>query len=258
MNIIKIKSSQGCLGKNKGCEKAPDAIVENLKQFHANENEWEPKFEIDEAEIAESDLEKTFDSISKKAEEVLDEKTIFLGGDHSITYATVRGFSKKFENPGVIIFDAHPDAESDFIPTHEDILRALVNENLIKPENIILLGTRNWHSEEIKFLKQHKIKYFSMQEISKEGIHDICDSVMSVAKEWGALYVSVDIDVLDPAFAPGTGYPEPGGMASRELIYFLQRMKMLKNFKAADIVEVNPEKDELTAKLGAKLVIELT
>ncbi len=261
MKIIKIKSSQGCLGKNKGCEEAPNVIVEKLKDFYLSEEGLLPRFDIDEVEIVESNLEETFRNIENKAKEVFKEsdKAIFLGGDHSISYATIKAFSQCFENPGVIIFDAHPDAESDFIPSHEDILRAMVNENLIKAENIILVGIRNWHSEELEFLKKHKIKFYSMSEISKEGIHEVCDSVMSVAKNFSALYVSIDIDVLDPAFAPATGYAEPGGLTTRELIYFLHRLKLLRNFKAADVVEINPikDKDEQTVKIGAKLAIEL-
>jgi len=92
-----------------------------------------------------------------------------------------------------------------------------------------------------------------------EGIKEVSESVMSVAKNFGSLYISVDIDVLDPGFAPGTGYPEPGGLTTRELLFFLHRLKKLHNLKAMDIVEVNPDKDvnELTSKLGAKLVVEL-
>ena len=63
----------------------------------------------------------------------------------------------------------------------------------------------------------------------EEKIGEICDSIMYVAKNFGALYISVDIDVLDPAFAPGTGYKEAGGMSTRELLYFLQRLRKLKN-----------------------------
>jgi len=261
MKIIKIKSSQGSLGKNKGCEEAPDKIIEAMHDLYLNEDGMLPQFDVDEAEIIKDNIEETFDRITEKAKQSFEEadKVIFLGGDHSISYAAVRGFSKKFENPGIIVFDAHPDAESDFIPSHEDIIRAMVNENLIKPENIILIGIRNWHSEEMDFLKKNKIKFFNMKEVSREGISDVCDRVMSYAKEFGGLYISVDIDAVDPAFAPATGYIEPGGLTSRELIYFLQRLKLLKNFRGGDIVEINPAKDKdgRTVKLGAKLIVEM-
>jgi len=73
------------------------------------------------------------------------------------------------------------------------------------------------------------------------------------------LYVSIDIDVLDPAFAPGTGYREPGGLSSRDFIYLVQRINKIKNLKAVDIVEINPDKDikNQTVKLGAKILSEL-
>ena len=97
-----------------------------------------------------------------------------------------------------------------------------------------------------------------MKNISIEGIRNICDALMESAKNFDGLYVSFDIDAVDPAFAPGTGYPEPGGLTSRELFYFVHRLKNLKNLKAFDIVEVNPEKDinDITSRLAAKLCVE--
>ena len=83
---------------------------------------------------------------------------------------------------------------------------------------------------------------------------------MSVARQFGALYLSIDIDVLDTAFAPGTGHTEPGGLTTRELLYFVHMLKNLKNLKMADIVEINPKKDlnDMTSKIGAKLLVELS
>jgi arginase family enzyme len=184
---------------------------------------------------------------------------LFLGGDHSVTIPIVKAFSSVYpENPGVIIFDAHPDAENDFV-THEDLLCALVNQKVIVTENIILVGTRNWDKNEIEFIQKNKIKYFPMKEIIKDGIHEVSESLMSVAKNFNSLYVSIDIDVLDPAFAPGTGYNEPGGLSTRELLFFLHRLKKMKNLKAFDLVEINPSKDinEMTSKVGAKILVEL-
>ena len=93
----------------------------------------------------------------------------------------------------------------------------------------------------------------------QENIGEVCDLLMERVRNSDAFYISIDIDVIDPAYAPGTSYQEPGGMSSRELIYFLQRLTLLKSFKAADIVEINPDKDgtSRTVKLGAKLSAEL-
>lgn len=263
MKLIKVPFSAGGLGKTKGCELGPDKIVEKLKEFHLSEGGMLPNFDVEEVKVMQDNIEESFKSIANGAESILkdNDKPIFIGGDHSVTYPLVEAFSKTFDNPGLVVFDAHPDCESDFLPaTHEDIIRGLIKNGIVKKENIILVGLRNWHKEEYNFIKENKIKYFDMKEISMEGIKEVSESVMSVAKNFGSLYISIDIDVLDPAFAPGTGYPEPGGLTTRELLFFLHRLKMMKNLKAMDIVEVNPSKDvnELTSKVGAKLVLELT
>ncbi|MFH1850096.1 MAG: arginase family protein [archaeon] len=101
-----------------------------------------------------------------------------------------------------------------------------------------------------------KIKYYTADEILKCGVHEVSDSVMSVAKNWGALYISVDIDVVDPAFAPGTGYLESCGISGRELLLFLSRLRWLKNLVAVDLVEINPNLDPTgtTVDLGARLI----
>ncbi|MCK4522363.1 MAG: arginase family protein [Nanoarchaeota archaeon] len=260
IKIIKIPSSQGGLGKADGSELAPDRIIEQTKDLFVSEDETIPKLEIDEVKIIESNIEETNKNIYKKAKQVLKEKPVFLGGDHSITYPLVKAFSETFENPGIIIFDAHPDAENDFNPpTQEDLLPVIVNQNIIKKENIILVGTRNWHQNEIEFLKNNNIRYFHMKEIAEKGISAIAESIISIAKNFNALYISIDIDVLDPAFAPGTGYNEPGGLTSRQLLTLLKKLKTLNNIKAYDIMEICPKKDinNITSKMGAKLIIEL-
>ena len=124
---------------------------------------------------------------------------------------------------------------------------------------VIIVGLRNWHSNEYNFLKDKKVKYFTMKEVFERGVREICDSVMFVAKQWPSLYLSIDIDAVDPAFAPGTGHKSPGGLTSRELLYFVQRLMNLHNLKMFDIVEINPAKDvnNLTVKLGAKIIREL-
>ena len=170
-----------------------------------------------------------------------------------------KAFSERYSNPGLIVFDAHPDCENDFSPpTHEDYLRMLIKDGYVKPENVIILGVRNAHSNEIKFMKENSIRNVTARQ-AFNNVPDICDGVMEWARDFDGFYVSVDIDAVDPAFAPGTGYIEPGGFSSRELIYFIQRLKLLKNFKSADLVEVNPEKDinGMTVALAARLITEM-
>lgn len=259
MILIKVKSSQGCLGKNLGCELAPDKIIEQLKEIYLTEDFKEINFRVSEVDIDKTNIEKTNENIRNKAKEVLDKFPVFIGGDHSVSYPIFQAFSE-LKNPGIIVFDAHPDCENDFNPpSHEDWLRMLIKNNHLKKENVILVGIRNMHKNEIEFLRENKINFFTMKHIFEEGVKEICDSVMEFARRFDNLYLSLDIDVADPAFAPGTGYLENGGLTARELIYFIQRLKLLKNLKAVDIVEVNPQKDfnNITSRLAAKLITEL-
>lgn len=252
MKIVKVKSSQGCLGKNKGCEKAPDEIVKELENFYLNEKGFRKDFESVDCEVVENNIEETNQNIMNI------EGDVFLGGDHSITYASFIGFAKKFTNPGLIIFDAHPDCENNFKPpSHEDFVKVLIEDGFLKKENLIIVGVRNWHKKEFYYLKENKIKYFVMKNM--KDMEDVCDSVMELSNNFDGLYLSIDIDCVDPAFAPGTGFIEPGGMSSRDLIYFVQRLKLLRNLKRTDIVEVNPDKDVngMTVKLAAKVLGEL-
>ena len=141
-------------------------------------------------------------------------------------------------------------------PTHEEWLRALIEKGF-PAESIMLVGIINSDVEEIKFLAKNKIKVMNIDNLLL-NIEDACDTIMefSNGKE---LYLSLDIDVVDPAFAPGTGYKEPGGLTSRQLIYLIQRLNKVKGLKGIDIVEINPllDKEGLTVKLGAKILSEL-
>jgi len=248
------------LYRTEGCELAPDKIIGQLKDIFTNEEGKPLNFKIDEVKPNKLDIEESYSWLSKKASEVfsLQEFPVFLGGDHSITFPIVNEFRKKFSNPGLIIFDAHADAMQEFKPaTHEDLLRALISSGF-PAKNMIVVGVRNIHPDEKEFMLKHKINRFTAREIF-DNINAACDALTESARKFDAIYVSVDIDVLDPAFAPATGYLEPAGLSSRELIYMLQRLKLSKNLRAADIVEINPTKDinDMTSKLGAKIIAEL-
>jgi len=259
MKILKVPCSVGGLGKGTGAERAPDKIVGFLKKFYLSEQAKFPNYDVDSVEIVPNNIEDSMKNIQAKVAE-LKENFILLGGDHSVTYPSFKAFAANFKNAGIVVFDAHPDCMQPFsAPTHENFLRTLIEDGILNPENVLIVGVRNWDKEEYKFLKEKKIKYYSMSEISYEGTRSVCDAVMAAAKDWDGMYLSIDIDAVDAAFVPGTGYPEVGGLTSRELLYFVQRIKNLNNLKAADVVEVNPPKDinDMTSLLAAKLVIEL-
>ncbi len=134
----------------------------------------------------------------------------------------------------------------------------LIKEKIVKSENVILIGIRNADVKELEFIKKYKIKIFTSKQLFN-NLENSCDTIMEYAKDFSDLYISIDIDCLDPAFAPGTGYLEPGGLSTRELIYLIQRIKLLKNIRKYDLVEVNPEKDFnlITCKTAARIIKEI-
>jgi len=265
MFIVKVPGING-LGKTKGCEKAPNVILEALKDIHSNESGKPIDFrllDLEEIHLDNYNLELTNNLIYKNSFKMFETqpKTLFIGGDHSISYSITRGFFDSCQNSGkqpcLIVFDAHADCMKPMKePTHEEWLRKLVEDGF-PVKNILLVGVRNMWQDEIIFLKEKGIRMISMNQFL-DNLQDTCDIIMEFS-DGKNLYVSIDIDVIDPAFAPGTGYQEPGGLSSRDFLYIIQRMNKIKNLRGMDLVEINPEKDKdnQTIKLGAKIIAEL-
>ena len=256
--IVKVPAINA-LGKTDGCEKAPDAILDEINEFYSNESFLNPKFYIKKININLRNLDETNNKIYQESKKLMQEqnRTIFLGGDHSISYSLIKAFFETHENACLLVLDAHADCMHNFKPpTHEDWLRTLIEENLVKPENILLVGLRNLEETEISFLKKYGINYFSCKEIFENSLQDSVHAIMEIVRKYKNLYLSLDIDIVDPAFSPKVSYPEPGGLTSRELLFFIQKILLLKNLKAADINEVNAT-DKLGIKLAAKIVKEL-
>ncbi|MCH8945383.1 MAG: arginase family protein [Nanoarchaeota archaeon] len=269
MFIVKVPGING-LGKTKGCERTGEAIINELRNIYTNEQGKLVNvdlLDLEEIHLDNSNLELTNDLIYKNSIKIFETKpkSIFLGGDHSISFSITKAFFDYCKNsdkePCLIVFDAHPDCMEPVdknAPTHEEWLRGLV-ELGFPPENILLVGVRNSDFKETVFIKEKGIRTIPVDQLT-EDLHETCDAIMEFSNN-KETYVSIDIDVIDPAFAPSTGYPEPCGLTSRDFLYILKRLNKIKNLKAVDLVEINEEKDKqkenITVKLGAKIVSEL-
>jgi len=262
MQIIKI----GLINNKenvKGCESAPNSILKALKNIGSNEKgelTQYDKLDLEEIHIDSNNLEEANHLIFENSKEIFEKSffSIFLGGDHSISYPIVRAFNKIEKNPMLIVFDSHPDClESGKIPNNRQWLGKLIVEGY-NPNGIILISTRNISSNEMEFLEKNKILIIKM-DLLMEDIESVCDLIMERARNSSGFYISIDIDCIDPAYAPGTAELEAGGLSSRQIIYFIKRLKLLKNLRGVDIVEINPKLDfnNMTVKLGAKILSEL-
>ena len=233
MILTKIPTSLGNMNKNKGCEKAPDEIIKELRNIEINELLKEIKYEISEVKVS-SNLDETNRNIENSKGD------IFIGGDHSITYSLFK--SLKSKNKGLIIFDAHVDLDNyTKTPTH-----------------LVIIGTRRYWKNELDYIKEKNIRLITNKQIFENSIEDTCDTIMENFRKFDELYISIDIDVLDPSIVPGTYYTEPNGLQLNQLLYFIRRLKLLKNIKKIDLVEVNPDiENKITIKTAAKIIGEL-
>lgn len=261
MKLIQVPFSGAGLGHGNGSNKAPEKIIEQLYDMFADENGERVEFIEETIQVDEEHFANSHKAISEYMK-TQQEKAIIIGGDHSITHPLIKGLVEgKYLNAKgfhLVIFDAHPDLMDDFRPpTQEDYLRVLIEEELLDPKDITLLGVRNWDLQEITYLKEKKVTCFTAKEIFEKGIKQIMNEVILRINK--PLYVSLDIDVVDPVEAIGTGYLEHGGLSSRELIYALQELKKTEKLTMIDMVEVNPERDinNMTSKLAAKCIVEL-
>lgn len=245
MQIIKVPGVNGS-DKSIRMRNAGNAVISELGNSSLLDLE---EIHVDNRNLGEQE-QLIFDNAKNALENK--EKVIFLGGDHSISYSVGRAFQQVFPDCFLIVFDAHADCmPAGKNPTNKQWLRSLV-ESGWKSGDIILLGLRKIENEERQFLEKNKIRSYEMRNIDNK--EDICDLIME-ASQGKNLYLSIDIDVVDPAFAPGTLELEPGGFSSSEILYFARRLARMKNLKAVDIVEVF-EDDRLTVKLASRILQE--
>ena len=208
-------------------------------------------------------IEHTMDAITKAASEIINSGTtlITLGGDHSIALPLLRAHCKKYGPVSLVHVDAHIDTwESEFeaVPySHGTPFRHALKEGLIRKGEYVQIGIRGPLSGENDYEENERLgaRRIGIHEVMEKGIPEILKEVHE--RMQGPVYVTVDIDSADPAFAPGTGTPEVGGLTSYQLLQLVRGLHGW-NLVGFDLVEVSPPFDhgDITAILAANLVFE--
>lgn len=207
-------------------------------------------------------LEKTLRSLEIVIGEIIkaNKIPIIIGGEHTITAGSFKALSKESV---IIIFDAHLDLRHEFMGTkfsHATFVRRLLMEN-INSEKIILVGTRAVCKEEIDYAKKSELSYITTDDIKHNGSNKIIKKIESEISDFDKIYISLDMDVLDPSFAPAVGNPEGFGINTTQLMDILGALCTQKLI-GFDLVEVSPHYDQgITAILAANIffnVISLT
>jgi agmatinase len=192
---------------------------------------------------------------------------LVLGGDHTITWPDVTGVARGTDHwgrVGVIHFDAHADTGDITFGSligHGHPMRQLIESGAVRGDRFIQIGLRGyWPPPEVlEWMAEQNMRSYEMSEIVKRGFDECLTEACELAmNECDSIFLSIDIDVVDPGSAPGTGTPEPGGLSSRQLLDAVRRIAYELPLSGIDVVEVAPPYDhaDITALLGNRVVLE--
>lgn len=188
-------------------------------------------------------VEKTIESLLER-----DVYVLSIGGDHAITYPILRAYGKRCDKLNILQLDAHPDLYDEYEGnrySHACTFARIMEENLVG--RLVQVGIRTMNPHQRTQEERFGVEVIEMQRWQPETSLDF----------EGPLYLSLDLDVLDPAFAPGVSHHEPGGLSTRDVLQLIQSLRV--PIVGADIVEFNPRRDPLgiTAMVAAKFLKEI-
>lgn len=190
-------------------------------------------------------------------------KFTMVGGDHSVTIPVERGINDAVdEDFGIIHIDAHMDLcdalEGDYLSHGNTERRALELEHVSSYENLYFIGIRSIEPDEFELYKEHPIQVKRSYDCYKEGIEAVADDCIKKMKKFSKVYLTFDIDALDPAYAAGTGTPQFGGLTSRMALTLLEKLFTNLNIIGFDVVEIAPPLDPSLASMyaGRKIIQE--
>ncbi len=213
-------------------------------------------------------LERSHALIYRKVRDVAETGAIpiVLGGDHSITWpsATAIAEVRRPGSVGIVHFDAHADTANEdwgVLAGHGTPMRRLIESGAVRGRNFVQVGLRGYWPpvETFEWMKAQGMRWHLMREIEERGAEAVIrDAIAEVLDGSDAVYLSIDIDVIDPGMAPGTGTPEPGGMLTREVLRAIRQIVGAVELAAMDIVEVSPPYDqaETTAMAANRCALE--
>ncbi|MBT8173573.1 MAG: agmatinase [Nitrosopumilus sp.] len=257
--IVGIPDESQSHALRKGTEEAPFKIreISNLRDsFERNGKisigrplKGSTKKVHDLGNISRNQIKETFEKIVHSSK-----IPISIGGDHSITTEIIKTISTQNEKISLVYFDAHPD----FVSSHRNYYGSVITDVLshIEIESSLQIGIRTPEEEELNNLNKYNLDVITPFDIQKQGLENIANSILN--KLGKNVYVSFDMDCIDPSFAPGVSVPVPLGLSSTDCVYLLQRIAE-KGIIGMDIMEVCPSFDvkDRTSHLASRIISEV-
>lgn len=258
--IIGIPNEAGSHSRRKGTSKAPDAIrkISNQRDVYVRKQHSSLACPVggllkakvyDYGNIRKGQIMQIFTKIA-----TLSKTPISIGGDHSNTAQILKALSKKLGTISLVYFDAHPD----FIGSKRNYYGSIVYDSLpfIDIKSSIEIGIRSPEQEELDNIRKHGLRVITPFDVIEKGIKNITKTVLDTIKE--NVYVSFDMDCLDPAYAPGVSVPVPFGLESKDVAYLIKKIAN-KGIVGFDIMETSPPHDlnDITSHLATRLIGEV-
>jgi len=262
--VIGVPDESNSHAKRKGTSKAPDAlrIASNESEFFERNGKLIPTCPM----LGTFDRKRIFDAGNISNKQKLRELVtniassgklpIMIGGDHSLSAEAIQAVSKAIgKKLSLLYFDAHPDFVSSSRNYYGSVLAD--SSQSLNFRKSMLIGTRAAEPEELENVKKVGMRVINPLEIVERGVKSIAQIIRKLTSG-SKVYVSVDLDCIDPAFAPGVSVPSPGGLSSIDLIYLLSKATSAGNVVGIDIVELAPDYDinDATAMLAARIMSE--
>jgi len=206
-----------------------------------------------------TDTRKTLNILELVIRDIIKTKVpVTIGGEHTITLGIAKGFGSKIPKTAVVSFDAHLDLRNEFLGlklSHTTFMRRINEET--KPAKIIEVGTRSVCKEELAYAKKAGIEFLTTQQIRKEGSQQVAERLKEKLAECEHIYLSIDMDVLDPAYVPAVQNPEADGLEMHVLLDILESICDTR-VMGFDVLEITPSYDQgITAIQTAKVIFEV-
>jgi agmatinase len=262
--VIGVPDESSSHAKRKGTSRAPDVVrvASNESEFFERDGKLIPTCPM----LGTFDRKKIFDAGNISNKQKLRKLVtniassgklpIMIGGDHSLSTEAIQAVSNAIgKKLSLLYFDAHPDFVSSYRNYYGSILSD--SSQSLNFRKSMLIGTRSAEPEELENVKKVGMRVINPLEILELGVKSVAQIIREVTSG-SKVYVSVDLDCIDPAFAPGVSVPSPGGLSSIDLLYLLNKAVSAGNVVAIDIVELAPDYDinDATAMLAARIMSE--
>lgn len=249
-----------------GASEGPSVLRENTftsTPYTENFQSIEDLLVVDSGDFRTDNRDELFEEIADYVRKLVEKGIFFtaIGGDHSVTIPIEKGIDRAVvEEFGIVHIDAHFDLchslGGDFLSHGSVQRRALELKNISSTDNIYFVGIRSIEPDEYQFMKKNKLQVYNAKSCHKLGMEKVAKDVVAAMENYNKVYITIDIDSLDPAFAPGTGTPQFGGLYSRQLLDLLEILFERLNVIGFDLVEVAPKLDEsLTSMFAARKII---